>query len=89
MGQVALTFRILPENPEVDLSQLVDSIKTKLPSGSRWNQHTLQPFAFGLKAIVASIIVEDAEGGPDAVQDALQEVENVQGVELVDMGRLL
>jgi elongation factor 1-beta len=89
MGQVALTFRILPESPEVDLGELVDTINYSLPTGSRWNNHETKPFAFWLKAIMAQIIVEDDEGGPDQVQDALQGIENVQGVELVDMGRLL
>lgn len=89
MGEVALTFRIMPETPEVDLDDLTEKIKGKLPQGARWNTHEMKPFAFGLKAIVAQIIVEDAEGGPDIVEAALNDVENVQGVELVDMGRLM
>lgn len=89
MGLVALTFRIMPETPEVDLDALAESIKGQLPEGAKWNSHELKPFAFGLKAIVAQIIVEDAEGGPDVVEAALNEVENVQGVELMDMGRLI
>lgn len=89
MGEVALTFRILPENPEVDLEALVGSIKGKLPEGAKWNAHELKPFAFGLKAIQAQIIVQDEAGGPDEVTELLQGIDNVQGVELLDMGRLL
>jgi elongation factor 1-beta len=89
MGEVALTFRIMPETPDVNLDELAETIKGKLPAGARWNTHELKPFAFGLKAIVAQIIIEDAEGGPDIVEAALNDVERVQGVELVDMGRLL
>lgn len=89
MGQVALTFRILPDNPEVDLEGLVASIKEALPKGARWNAHELKPFAFGLKAIQAQIVVEDGEGGPDEVTEILTGVNDVQGVELLDMGRLM
>lgn len=89
MGEVALTFRIMPETPEVNLEDLVTTIKAKLPDGARWNSHELKPFAFGLKAIEAQIIIEDAEGGPDQVEAALGGMENVQGVELMDMGRLM
>lgn len=89
MGEVALTFRILPESPEVDLEALVGTIKGQLPSGAKWNTHELKPFAFGLKAIQAQIIIPDEEGGPDEVTELLQGVDNVQGVELLDMGRLL
>ena len=89
MGEVALTLRILPESPEVDLDQLVATLKDSLPQGARWNQHETKPFAFGLKAIVAQIIVGDDEGGPDAVTEKLASLDKVQNVELVDMGRLL
>lgn len=89
MGQVALTFRIMPENTDVDLDALVDTVKASLPKGAKWNAHQLKPFAFGLKAIEAQIIVEDDEGGPDEVTEILQGVADVQGVELLDMGRLL
>ena len=89
MGEVALTFRIMPETPEVNLDELAETIKGNLPEGARWNDHEMKPFAFGLKAIVAQIIVEDTEGGPDIVEAALNKVANVQGVELVDMGRLM
>lgn len=89
MGEVALTLRVMPENPEVDLDQLTESCKNALPDSAKWNGHELKPFAFGLKAIECSIIVGDDEGGPDAVQEALGNVAKVQGVELIDMGRLL
>lgn len=89
MGEVALTFRIMPEAPEVDLESLAEAIKGNLPAGARWNSHETKPFAFGLKAIVAQIIVEDAEGGPDVIEAALNDMDKVQGVELVDMGRLM
>lgn len=89
MGDVALTFRILPESPEVDLETLVGAIKEKLPEGAKWANHEVKPFAFGLKAIQAQIVVKDEAGGPDEVTDLLKGVDNVQGVELLDMGRLM
>ena len=89
MGKVALTFRILPDSTEVDLNQLVGVIQTHLPKGAKWNGFKTTPFAYGLTAIQCAIIIEDAEGGADNVQEALEKVEQVQGVELIDMGRLM
>lgn len=89
MGSVALTFRVLPENADVDIDGLVAQIKDSLPASAKWNAHEVKPFAFGLKAIQCQIIVPDEEGGLDAVQEKLEGVPNVQGVELLDMGRLL
>ncbi len=89
MGQVALTYRILPDDPSVNLDALVGSIKKSLPAGARWNAHVVRPFAFGLKSIEAQIIIEDAEGGADVVTERLEKVGKVQGVELIDMGRLM
>ncbi|MBW3582957.1 MAG: elongation factor 1-beta [Euryarchaeota archaeon] len=89
MGEVALTYRLLPENAETDIEVLVDRVKGALPEDAKWNAHEIKPFAFGLKAIQCQIIVSDEEGGPDKVTEILQGVADVQGVELLDMGRLL
>ncbi len=89
MGQVALTLRIMPESADVDIDALVKTVTDTLPAEAKWNGHEVKPFAFGLKAIEASVIMEDIEGGPDAVTDGIGNLDNVSGVEILDMGRLL
>ena len=55
MGSVAVTFRIMPEDADTDL----DSIRTLVRStlGSTLRDLREQPVAFGLRAILAVVIV--------------------------------
>lgn len=90
MGQVLLKYRVMPEGLEVDLAQLEKNIAAALPVGvARLSKANAVPFAFGLKALVCSIIVEDAEGNNDKVEEALLGVPLAQGAEFLEAGRLM
>lgn len=88
MGEVFLKYRIMPEGADIDLEALEASIKAALPDFANLEGAEAKPFAFGLKALETRLVVEDEEGNNDKVEEALQNVEGVQGVELMEMGRL-
>ena len=88
MGEVFLKYRIMPDGADVDLEALEASIKGALPDFANLQGAEAKPFAFGLKALVTSLVVEDEEGNNDKVEEVLGGVEGVQGVELLEMGRL-
>ena len=48
-----------------------------------------KPIAFGLKALMVKVVVEDKEGILDAVESTLTGISGVQSIEAVEMGRLL
>lgn len=89
MGDVNLTLRVLPDDPDVDLDALATQVEKSLPDKARLAGTAIKPFAFGLKALMLSVIIPDESGLADQVEDALRGVDRVQGVELVDMGRLM
>ncbi len=89
MGQVAITYRIMPEGSEVDLGKVEKSIKAKLPKAANVRAMEEKPMAFGLKAIEAMIVVEDAEGVVDSIEETLRGIEGVGSVEVTNMGRLI
>ena len=90
MGQVLLKYRVMPEGLEVDLAQLEKNIAAALPPGvARLSKATAVPFAFGMKALMCSIVVEEAEGNNDKVEEALNAVPLAQGVEFIEAGRLM
>lgn len=90
MGEVLLKYRIMPEETDTDLAQLEKNVAAALPQGiARLSKATPQPFAFGMKVLVCSIIVQDDEGNNDKVEESLQGVPLSQGAEFLEMGRLM
>ncbi|MGB1587150.1 MAG: elongation factor 1-beta [Thermoplasmatota archaeon] len=88
MGEVFLKYRITPEGPEVDLEGVQGAIKEALPAFAQMQNCETKPFAFGMKCLEAGFVVEDEEGNNDKLEETLQGVPNVQGVEMLEMGRL-
>lgn len=90
MGEVLLKYRVMPEDVSTDMGQLEKAIAAALPKGiARVSRAEAKPFAFGMKALHVSIIVQDEEGNNDKVEAALSAVPGAQGAELLDMGRLM
>ncbi|MHC4780510.1 MAG: elongation factor 1-beta [Planctomycetota bacterium] len=89
MGTAAIKFRVMPEGIEVDLDDLQSRIEaTVIESGAELHGIDVKPFAFGLKALETTVMIQDKVGGgiPDAVEEALSELEGVQSVEVLEMG---
>ena len=79
MGKVAVTFRILPDSPEVDTESLISLISAGVPE---LKGTAVRPFAFGLQAILATVIVPDEGEGFQTVETFLRGLPGVQGVEV-------
>lgn len=88
MGEVFLKYRVMPDGTEVDLGELEASIRGAMPDFAKVESCEAKPFAFGLKALETAITVVDEEGNNDTVEEVLNGVDGVQGVELLEMGRL-
>lgn len=88
MGEVAATIKIMPESPEVDLTVLEDDLRGSLPNGATIRAFERENVAFGLVALRASVLVDDAEGGTDAVEAAFGEIDRVESVTVENVGRL-
>ena len=88
MGEVALQYRVLPNNLEVDLDALLESIVKALPEGAKLRTSEKKPVAFGLQALHVLIVIEDKEGGAEQIESAMAGVPGVQSVEIIQMGLL-
>ncbi|NIP36173.1 MAG: elongation factor 1-beta [Thermoplasmata archaeon] len=89
MGTAAIKYRVMPEGVEVDLDALKARITTTVAeAGAELYGIDVVPFAFGLKALETTVMVEDKVGGgiPDAVEEALGALDGVQSVEMLEMG---
>ena len=88
MGEVAITYRIMPENADVNISELADKVADTSRKIAKIQGMQEKPIAFGITAILIRVIIEDKEGGPDEIETALTGIEGVQNVETMDMTRL-
>jgi translation elongation factor aEF-1 beta len=89
MGTAAIKYRVMPEGVEVDVEALKAQIsETVVKAGAQLHGIEVVPFAFGLKALETTVMVEDKVGGgiPDAVEEALGGLDGVQSVEMLEMG---
>ena len=83
MGVVALTLRILPEGPEVDLDRLREAVRAAL--GPRLKKLEAEPLAFGLVALVATVLVDDATGAAEQVETTVADLHGVSTAETTDV----
>ena len=88
MGDVVATMKIMPNSPDVDLDDLADQLEASLPDGAKLRATDEEDVAFGLVALLASVIVEDAEGATEAVEEAFAAVDRVESVTVENVGRL-
>jgi len=83
MGKVSVTFRVMPAGVEIDLARLEASVRGAL--GKTLKTLEVSPVAFGLKAILATAILDDATGGTETLEGKLSGIEGVESVEAIDV----
>lgn len=91
MGEVALTVNVMPDDMDKfeDIKKAIaDKMQNDMDGLVKRLNISEKEIAFGMKAIVASIVIPDGEGGSDKVEAKLSEIENVSSVETVEMDRL-
>lgn len=90
MATAGIQFRIMPVGTEVDLEKLKEKIKIKIESFNSgvFNNAEEKPVAFGLKALIITMALSEDEES-DLVENALNEIEEVSSVELIDYRRVI
>ena len=83
MGSVAVTYRIMPEDASSDLAPIKEGVRKAVGSALRGMQE--KDVAFGLKAILALAVVEDASGQAEKLEAALGQIPGVGSVEAIDV----
>ncbi|MDD3041916.1 MAG: elongation factor 1-beta [Methanosarcinaceae archaeon] len=89
MGEVAAKMKIMPSDVETDLGKLKEQLRAAVPEGSEiYGEIVEEPVAFGLKALIVTVIVGDQEGGTEAVEEAFAKVEGAENIQILELGRL-
>ncbi len=87
MADVIALIRIMPDSADRDLNKLMDNLKAAMPASGKLQRFDLKPIAFGLKAIMATVTVDDSSGGTEPVEQAFSKVEGVENVSVESVGR--
>ena len=88
MGKVAARLKVMPQSPEIDLDALQERLENALPEGAKISRVDRDDVAFGLVALLPTVIVPDDAGGSDAVEEAFSTVEGVESVKVDQVGRI-
>lgn len=88
MGKVAAKLKVMPESPDIDLDELQEELEDSLPEGAKINGFERDDVAFGLVALLPTVIVPDDAGGTEAVEEAFSGVEEVESVAVENVGRI-
>ena len=90
MGEVIALIRVMPGNvlSDEDMQKMEDGVKESIQAPVRLGKIEIKDVAFGLRGLDVTVAVPDSEGGIDPVVDKLSTIENVESVEVVDVGRI-
>ncbi|MFC7154796.1 elongation factor 1-beta [Halomarina halobia] len=88
MGKVAARMKVMPQSPDVDLDDLQDRLENSLPEGAKINRVDRENVAFGLIALMPTVIVPDDAGGTEAIEEAFSDVDGVESVAVDEVGRI-
>ena len=76
MGDVAITFRMMPMSRDTNLAE----VKNDIHKAVNPRQIVEKPIAFGLKALEVLIVVPDSVG-PGDIEEKLRRIRNIASVE--------
>ncbi|MCI4321763.1 MAG: elongation factor 1-beta [Thermoplasmata archaeon] len=88
MGQVAVLFRLMPQGVETDVRAMAEAVRTSLPEGVQVRGMQVKDIAFGLKALLVSVVMADSGGVLEATEQAFAKVPHVESVEVMEEGLL-
>ena len=87
MARLVARIRILPAEAESNLENVVEWLKKSVPPGMEMKSSSMEPIAFGLKAIVGDLLLDDAEGQKDKLEESIKSVEGVGEIEVTNISR--
>jgi elongation factor 1-beta len=88
MGEVVAVIKIMPEGADVDMSKIMEGVKTAIPSYARLHGMQVMDIAFGLKALKIAVILGDKSGGTEEIEANLAKIPQVESVEVEEVGLL-
>jgi len=86
MGDVATTYKLMPEEPSIDWEEVKKRIEEVVPEPGKIAGMVIKPVAFGLKSLNVVFVIDDKAGGSQAFEDSLNSLQGIQSVEVTSCG---
>ena len=90
MGEVIALIRLMPDGVlnDDEIQKILDEIKVVVKEPVKLGKVEVKNIAFGLRGVDVTVSVPDSEGGLDPIVEILSNIEKVDNVEVVDVGRI-
>jgi len=81
----------MPESPEIDLEKVGVEAKKEIAdfAGEGETKSSIQPVAFGIKALNIIFVMDESKGSPDPVAEKITQIEGVNSAEITDVRRAI
>lgn len=90
MADVIVTFKIMPESPDVDLDKIKESADRLIKEfGGEIGKVEKEPIAFGLEALNLIFVMDESLGSTDDLEEKVENIEGVNSVEVTDVRRAI
>jgi len=91
MANSIVTLKIMPESPSIDLGKIESEVKKAIVkyAGEGETRTSIEPIAFGLKALKIIFVVDEKKGGTDNLEKNISKIKGVNSVEVVDVRRAI
>lgn len=90
MADVVIVLKIMPESPSTDLAKLKKAAEKLITaSGAKLYKDEIQPVAFGLNALLLTIVADEDKGSTDALEEQIGKVKGVESVMVTSVSRAL
>ena len=89
MANVVVTLKIMPQDVNVDLSDLESKAKKEIVKfcNSKEFKTQIEPIAFGLKALVIFFVMDESIGSTEELEKKISQINGVESVEVTDVRR--
>ncbi|OHE55542.1 MAG: hypothetical protein A3K61_05395 [Thaumarchaeota archaeon RBG_16_49_8] len=88
MGSLLVRMKVFPNDAEIKSSDLVESVKSKLPAGMVIKRSSEEPVAFGLIATILDVQMEEKDGSMDALEEAVKSSVLVSQLDVIGVSRV-
>ena len=91
MASVVVTLRIMPNNPNVDLSKIEADAKKEIVGfcDSKEFKTQIVPVAFGLKSLNILFVMDESIGSTEELEKKISQIDGVESVEVTDVRRAI
>ena len=91
MTNVVVSLKVMPQNPNTDLSKLEEESKNEIIKfcNSKEFKTQIEPIAFGLKALNIIFVMDESKGSTEKLEKKISLIEGVESVEVTDVRRAI